>query len=174
MLSCRDRGTKLGRRPWWPRRGQAGTQQGLLAAEGPPASCFCLSGTRSSRFRGSWHPSPSTESGSWEWHHAGLEGVGAPSSTRGTLVGSGDAVLDNGASQWRGQTLTKLLWKRQARGTLSTPFWCLCQKLSLSPLYFNKTLPSSLVSGPGLNSSPPGAKNPGVFAWFNNNLSLVS
>ena len=25
-------------------------------------------------------------------------------------------------------------------GTLSTPFWCLCQKLSLSPLYFNKTL----------------------------------
>ena len=24
--------------------------------------------------------------------------------------------------------------------TLSAPFWCLCQKLSLSPLYFNKTL----------------------------------
>ena len=50
----------------------------------------------------------------------------------------------------------------------SAPFWCLCQKLSLSPLYFNKTLLhkssewSSLVSGPGLNSSPPGAKNPGV------------
>ena len=47
-----------------------------------------------------------------------------------------------------------------------TPFWCLCQKLSLSPLYFNKTLLhkssewSSLVSGPGLNSSPPKAKNP--------------
>ena len=45
-------------------------------------------------------------------------------------------------------------------GTLSAPFWCLCQKLSLSPLYFNKTLlhksseRSSLVSGPGLNSSP--------------------
>ena len=63
-------------------------------------------------------------------------------------------------------------------GTLSDPFWCLCQKLSLSPLYFNKTLlhksseRSSLVSGPGLNSSPPGAKNPGVFAWFNNNLSI--
>ena len=58
---------------------------------------------------------------------------------------------------------------------LSTPFWCLCQKLSLSPLYFNKTLlhksseRSSLVSGPGLNS-PPEAKNPG-FSWFNNNLS---
>ena len=50
-------------------------------------------------------------------------------------------------------------------------------KLSLSPLYFNKTLlhksseQSSLVSGPGLNSSPPGAKNPGVFVWFNNDLS---
>ena len=58
--------------------------------------------------------------------------------------------------------------------TLSAPFWCLCQKLSLSPLYFNKTLlhksseQSSLVSGPRLNSSPPEAKNPGVFS---NNLS---
>ena len=47
----------------------------------------------------------------------------------------------------------------------------------LSPLYFNKTLLhkssewSSLFSGPGLNSSPLGAKNPGVLAWFNNNLS---
>ena len=29
---------------------------------------------------------------------------------------------------------------REERGTLSTHFWCLCQKLSLSPLYFNKTL----------------------------------
>ena len=54
-------------------------------------------------------------------------------------------------------------------GILSAPFWCLCQKLSLSPLYFNKTLlyknseQSSLISGPGLNSSPPEAKNPGVF-----------
>ena len=41
------------------------------------------------------------------------------------------------------------------------PLWCLCQKLSLSPLSFNKTLlhksseQSSLVLGPGLNSSPP-------------------
>ena len=41
-----------------------------------------------------------------------------------------------------------------------------CQKLSLSPLYFKKTLlhksseRSSLVSGPGLNSSPLEAKNP--------------
>ena len=55
-----------------------------------------------------------------------------------------------------------------------------CQKLSLSSLYFNKTLlhksseRSSLVSGPGLNSSPPEAKDPGVFVWFNNNLSWLN
>ena len=30
---------------------------------------------------------------------------------------------------------------------------------------------SSLVSGPGLNSPPPEAKNPSIFAWFSNNLS---
>ena len=66
-----------------------------------------------------------------------------------------------------------LIWM----GTLSAPFWCLCQKLSLSPLYFNKTLlhksseRSSLVSCPGLNSSPPEAKNPGVFS-ISNSLSV--
>ena len=55
------------------------------------------------------------------------------------------------------------------RGTLSAPSWCLCQKLSLSLLYFSKTLLhkssewSSLVTGPGLHSSPPEAKNPGIF-----------
>ena len=48
---------------------------------------------------------------------------------------------------------------------------------SLSPLYFNKTLlhksseRSSLISGPGLNSSPPEAKNRGDL-WFSSNLSL--
>ena len=52
------------------------------------------------------------------------------------------------------------------RGVLFSPFWYLCQKLTLSPLYVNKTLlhksseRSSLVSGPGLNSSPLEAKNP--------------
>ena len=56
---------------------------------------------------------------------------------------------------------------RLAGGTLSALFWCLCQRLSLSPLYFNKTLlhksseRSSLITGPGLNSSPK-AKNPGI------------
>ena len=67
---------------------------------------------------------------------------------------------------------------KTSRGSSFCPLRCLCQKLSLSPLYFNKTLlhksseRSSLVSGPGLNSSPLGAKNPGVFTWFNNDLSL--
>ena len=53
--------------------------------------------------------------------------------------------------------------------TLSAPFWSLCQKLSLSLLYFNKILLhkssewSSLVIGPGFNSFPPEAKNPSIF-----------
>ena len=44
-----------------------------------------------------------------------------------------------------------------------------CQKLYVSLLYFNKSLlhknseRSSLFSGPGLNSSPLEAKNPGIF-----------
>ena len=71
--------------------------------------------------------------------------------------------------------LPKLIQKKQSRYSFC-PFWCLCQKLSLSPLYFNKTLLhkssewSSLLSGPGLNSSPLEAKNPGVLL-FSNNLS---
>ena len=62
----------------------------------------------------------------------------------------------------------KCLAKSQLAGTLSVPFWCLCQKPSLSLLYFNKTLLhksskwSSLVSGSGSSSSPPEATNPGV------------
>ena len=65
--------------------------------------------------------------------------------------------------------------KTSRGGTLSAPFWCLRQKLSLSPLYFNKTLLhkssewSSLVSGPRLNSSPLGPRIPA--SWFNNSLS---
>ena len=64
-----------------------------------------------------------------------------------------------------------------SKGALFQPPLCLCQKLSLSLLYFNKTLlhksseQSSLVSGPRLNSSPPEAKNPGIISWFSNNLS---
>ena len=48
---------------------------------------------------------------------------------------------------------------------------------ALSPLYFNTTLShksserSRLISLPGVNSSFPETKNPGVFAWFSNNLS---
>ena len=60
-------------------------------------------------------------------------------------------------------------WTRLSDFTSLHFFWCLCQKLSLSLLYFNKTLlhkssdQSSLVSGPGLNSSPPEAKKPSIF-----------
>ena len=57
-----------------------------------------------------------------------------------------------------------------SKGVLFLPPSDACVKLSLSPLYFNKTLlhksseQSSLVSGPRLNSSPLEAKDPGVFA----------
>ena len=34
----------------------------------------------------------------------------------------------------------KQLAKTSKGGTISSPFWCLCQKLCLSLLYFNKTL----------------------------------
>ena len=60
--------------------------------------------------------------------------------------------------------------KTRRGGYSFDPFWCLCQKLSLSPLYFNKALLhkssewSSLVSGPRLNSSPPKAKNPASYS----------
>ena len=49
------------------------------------------------------------------------------------------------------------------------PIWSLCQQLSLSLLYFNKTLlhkiseQSNFVSGLRLNCSPLEAKNPSVF-----------
>ena len=51
---------------------------------------------------------------------------------------------------------------------LSVPFWCLCQKLSLSLLYFNKTLLHKKLWGvnlrlcPRLKSSPPEVTNPGT------------
>ena len=63
----------------------------------------------------------------------------------------------------------KQLAKTSKGGTISSPFWCLCQKLCLSLLYFNKNLlnksseRSSLVTRPRLNSCPLEAKNPGVF-----------
>ena len=68
-------------------------------------------------------------------------------------------------------------WRLAEGHCFCPPFWCLCQKLSLSPLYFNKALlhksseRSRLVSGPRLNSSPLEAKNPGILS-FNNNLSV--
>ena len=41
---------------------------------------------------------------------------------------------------WIHQRVYNSIANTKQAGTLSTPFWCLCQKLSLSPLYFNKTL----------------------------------
>ena len=48
------------------------------------------------------------------------------------------------------------------------PFYTLIKLLHKSSEW------SSLISGPGLNSSPPEAKNPNIFSWFSNNLSLSS
>ena len=43
----------------------------------------------------------------------------------------------------------------------------------LIKLYYTKALSNQALSlGPGLNSSPPEAKNPGIFSWFSNNLSI--
>ena len=58
---------------------------------------------------------------------------------------------------------------KTSKGALFLPLCDVCQKLSLSLLYFNKAIlhksseRSSLVTGPGLNSFPPEAKNPGIF-----------
>ena len=111
---------------------------------GNPLQCSCLENPR--------------DGGAW-W--AAIYGI-AQSRTQLKQLSSTDYIT----SSWR-----------LAGGYSSAPFWCLCQKLSLSPLYFNKILlhksseRSGLVSGPRLISSPPGAKNPGVFVWFNKNLS---
>ena len=69
---------------------------------------------------------------------------------------------------------------RVAGGTRSDPFWCLCQKLSLSLLYFNKTSLhkslewSSLGSGPGLWFFSSGGQESWRLLWFSNSLSLSS
>ena len=80
-------------------------------------------------------------------------------------------------------TLTDCQWLYNIQlkiggGHSFAPLWCLCQKPSLSPLYFKITWLhkrsewSSLVSGPGLNSSLPKAKNPSVLS-FSNTLWVV-
>ena len=61
---------------------------------------------------------------------------------------------------------------------LSAPFWCLCQKLSLFPLYFNKTLlhksseRSSLISGPRIEFFSSGGQESHHLSWFSNSLSM--
>ena len=58
---------------------------------------------------------------------------------------------------------------RLASGIFSAPFWCLCQKISLSLFIVIKFLPhkspewSSLVSGPKAKSSPSEITNPTLF-----------
>ena len=71
-----------------------------------------------------------------------------------------------------------LIQLKTSRGVLFLPPSDAHIRNFLYLLYFNITSlhksseQSSLVSGPRLNSSPLGAKNPGVFS-FNNNLSLL-
>ena len=48
----------------------------------------------------------------------------------------------------------KCLAENWQAGTLSFPFWCLCQRLSLSLLYFNKTLLHKSSKWSGLTSDP--------------------
>ena len=75
----------------------------------------------------------------WGWHTSGQ-----PISKVHT-VGKGPSAAP---STWRHRshltnsflTDTKCLAKNQQQGTISVLFWCLCQKFSLSLLYFNKTL----------------------------------
>ena len=93
----------------------------------------------------------------------GLPSLGSQSRTRlKRLSSSSDYITSN----WR-----------LAGGYTFCPLLMPVSEVSLSPLYLNKTLlhksseRSSLVSGLELNSSPPGAKNPSIFAWFNNNCS---
>ena len=47
-----------------------------------------------------------------------------------------------------------------------------CLLYSLIKLLHKSSEWSNLVSGPRLNSSPPEAKNPGIFSLFSNSLSL--
>ena len=65
------------------------------------------------------------------------------------------------------------------RSTLSAPFWCLCQKLSLSPLCFNKTFYYTKALSHQASSLAPdwilllqGPRIP--VSWFNNNLSSTT
>ena len=76
-------------------------------------------------------------------------------------------VRHDWALNWT-ETDIKRLAKKEWGGILSAPFWCLCQKLPLCFLYFNKALlhktckGSSLVSDPRLQCSPQKVTDPGV------------
>ena len=68
----------------------------------------------------------------------------------------------------KGSNKHRMPCEKLAKGILSTCFWCLCHKLSLSLWYLNKTHYtkssewSSLVSGPKSNSSPLEVMNPSI------------
>ena len=70
-----------------------------------------------------------------------------------------------------GEYITSLL--TLARGSDACVRSFLYLLYTLIKLYYTKALSNqaSFVSGPGLNSSPLEAKNPGIFLWFSNNLS---
>ena len=130
-----------------------------VVVEGPGAILWVLRYFLCLISRLRWHPTPvflPGETQGWGTRWAAVYGV-AQSQTRLKRLSSSSSSSYI-TSGWR-----------LAQGTLSAPFWCQCQKLSLSLLYFNKTLlhkssqRSSLVTGPGLNSSSLETKNPGVF-----------
>ena len=69
------------------------------------------------------------------------------------------------------QPTSQLTWTVLPQGFRDSPH-LFEQSLSQDLQNFNSSEPSSLVYGPGLNSSPPEAKNPGVFS-FSNNLACL-
>ena len=65
-----------------------------------------------------------------------IPGMGEP----GGLQSMGSHRVGHDWSDLAAAVTINIQLKTSQGGTLSAPFWCLCQKLSLSPLYFNKTL----------------------------------
>ena len=74
-------------------------------------------------------------------HQRGIAPLGPPAPTQPRLL----VLKDPG-------------WAPKMKGccwiTLSAPFWCRCQKLSLSPLYFNKLYYTKALSGQALSLAP--------------------
>ena len=82
-------------------------------------------------------------------------------------------------SDWTELNWTEWLYNIQLKTSRGAPFLSpsdvyvrsfLYLLYTLIKPYYTKLWAISLVSGPGLNSSPLEAKNSGVFSWFSNNL----